>query len=156
MNKKEFAKLINKNKYQVFLFTCTCRFPINFARHPWFVINNKGKISRWEILKKVNQCKTSWKHLHLNLHEPTESLKNFSAIDGNSKLVKFITGDINSTAYKMIKLIESSPIKYKFNNNYSLTGPNSNSYAQWILNHFKEFRAKLPFNSFGKGYKKNL
>lgn len=155
MEKKEFEKLINKDMYQVFLFTCSCKFPFNFARHPWFVINKKGVLSRWELLCKPNQCKTSWQHLHLNLHKPTDGLKIFLNIKGNSDLIKSISGDVNSVTYKMIKLIENSPKKYKFNKNYSLIGPNSNSYVQWILNNFKEFNAKLPFNSFGKKYKLN-
>jgi|SRR3989344_4507836 len=37
---------------------------------------------------------------------------------------------------------------------YFLTGPNSNTYAQWILDNCPEFQVKLPWNAFGKSYHK--
>lgn len=49
MNEEEFSKLINKKKYQVFLFSSPVPIPLNFAIHTWFVINLKGKIHRWEF-----------------------------------------------------------------------------------------------------------
>lgn len=33
---------------------------------------------------------------------------------------------------------------------YKLTGPNSNTYTQWVLNKFPEWDIKLPWNAFGK------
>lgn len=43
---QKFEDLINKDKYQVFAFSCRAYFPFIFARHPWFVINENGVISR--------------------------------------------------------------------------------------------------------------
>jgi len=41
MKTEEFDKLIDKDKYQVFLMICPASTPVNFARHGWFVINKK-------------------------------------------------------------------------------------------------------------------
>ena len=61
-----------------------------------------------------------------------------------------IEGDENSLAAKMAEFIEHSPETYSHSKEYSLVGPNSNTYVQWILNMFPEFPAKLPWNAFGK------
>jgi hypothetical protein len=45
----DFEKLIKEDVYQVFLFHCACTVPLSFASHPWFVINKKGKISRYAV-----------------------------------------------------------------------------------------------------------
>jgi hypothetical protein len=156
MKEKEFKKLIDKTKYQVFIFGCRCTFPLSFATHPWIIISKKGKLSRWEILYYPNQCKTSWKHLHLNFLPYTIGLPIFKYSKNHrwkSKLLGQIKGDKNSYIKKIIDIIEDSPKKYPFNNKYSLRGPNSNSYIQWILNKFPKSNIKLPFTSFGKNYK---
>lgn len=33
---------------------------------------------------------------------------------------------------------------------YKLTGPNSNTYTQWILEKFPEWNIQLPWSAFGK------
>jgi len=40
-------EFIDKNKYQVFLFTCPAIMPFSFAVHPWLVVNNKGSLERF-------------------------------------------------------------------------------------------------------------
>ena len=56
----QFEKLIDKNKYQVFVFYCPAYFPFNFFKHPWFVINKKGEISRYEIRDAFNKKNNSY------------------------------------------------------------------------------------------------
>ncbi len=48
--------------------------------------------------------------------------------------------------------IEESKLTYPHAHYYKLTGPNSNTYAQWILNQVPRFEVRLPWNSFGKNY----
>ena len=43
MNEQEFLKLVKNDMYQVFLFSSPVPIPFFFARHCWFVINNKEK-----------------------------------------------------------------------------------------------------------------
>lgn len=71
----------------------------------------------------------------------------------HGQLLGCIEGDEDSYVKKMIDLIESSPTTYPDTHSYSLFGPNSNSYVQWVLDKFPEPGLKLPITSFGKGYK---
>ncbi len=153
---KNYNKLINPKKYQVFLFVCPGNIPFNFASHPWFVLNKKGNISRWEVLFRKKIRKESWGHLYKNFFPPFRGIEIFPFLQKYSwkrKFLGYIEGDKNSSAYKAIKFIEKTKDKYPYNHKYFLTGPNSNTYAQWVLDNFPEFRVKLPCNSFGKNYK---
>lgn len=42
----KFGHLIDKEKYQVFVMGSPSNIPLNFALHPWFVLNKQGSISR--------------------------------------------------------------------------------------------------------------
>lgn len=53
----------------------------------------------------------------------------------------------------MSEFIERSPDTYPHCNQYAFRGPNSNTYAQWVLNQFPESGFSLPWNAFGKGFK---
>ncbi|MEA2701869.1 MAG: hypothetical protein QOE22_578 [Candidatus Parcubacteria bacterium] len=52
----------------------------------------------------------------------------------------------------MVKSIEESSTTYPNKDTYSFTGPNSNTYIQWILDQFPEAHMNLPWNSFGKSW----
>jgi len=149
-----FEKLIDPTKYQVFLFSCPAYIPFSFAIHPWFVVNKKGIISRWEVYSKKNLNKTSWGHLHLNgfITSPFQGIHMFPFLKKyfwNPTLMATIEGN---AAQKIIESIETSPQKYPFCNTYSLLGPNSNTYIQWILNQSPECNITLPWNAIGKNY----
>ncbi|OGI24152.1 MAG: hypothetical protein A3E91_01445 [Candidatus Moranbacteria bacterium RIFCSPHIGHO2_12_FULL_40_10] len=146
--------MINKEKHQIFLFVCPGNIPFNFASHPWFVVNNQGLVSRWEVLFRKIQCETSWGHLYKNFFPPFQGIEIIPFSQKyfwEGKLLGKIEG---GTAKRMVKFIESSPAIYPYCNKYFLSGPNSNTYAQWILDNFPEFKVKLPWNYyFGRNYK---
>jgi Protein of unknown function (DUF3750) len=157
MTSQECEKLIDKNKYQVFICTSFCSFPFNFALHPWFVINKKGVISRWDVIDWKNINDTSCKHLHKNFLPPWKGLwmvRYVVKISHKASLFSIIEGDENSIARKMADFIENSPKIYPYCNKYHFVGPNSNTYVQWILNQFPELKIKLPWNCFGKNFQK--
>lgn len=149
----EFEKLINKDKYQVFLFCCPAYFPYNFARHPWFVLNKKGEISRYEIKDiKINNS-----FFNKNAFPPFQGIEYASFIKDHfwrAELLGFIEGDEQSNTRKAIEFIEKSEQIYPYCFKYNYFGPNSNTYAQWILNKFPEFNVKLSWRFIGKDYKK--
>lgn len=160
MNAKEFEKLVKKDKYQVFVFASPTSFPLQFGSHPWFVINKKGLIERYEILFRKNCCGAGVEgsHLHKNFLPPWQGMEIvvfLGKFHWKSTLLGSIEGDDNSLAHKMTEFIEHSKDNYPYCNNYSFVGPNSNTYAQNILDHFPECKIKLPWNSFGKSFKKN-
>jgi hypothetical protein len=154
MKNSDFQKLIKKDKYQIFLFTCPCSMPISFASHNWFVINKKGEVSRWEVAHKKWEIKDRWGYLCKNLLQPTQGTEvvyTFKRWHYNSKLLGCIEGDENSVAKRAVDFIENSRETYQFKDTYHFIGTNSNTYIQWVLNNFPEIKIKLPLNAFGKG-----
>jgi len=154
----DFEKLIKKDKYQVFLFACPANLPFFFATHPWFVVNKKGELSRWEIFWRPEKWDKRWGHLHKDFYpRPEQGIEVFpfsrKYFWGNGKLLGCVEGDEASIARRMADFIEQSPKQYPYCGRYAYTGPNSNTYVQWIISHFPESGFKLPWNSFGKNFK---
>lgn len=164
MNKEEqFQSLLKDDRYQIFLFASRAVLPFSFASHPWLVVNKKGRISRFGIAAKKDistkhifgtiDDQENWGHIHKNKFPPFHGIwispfskKHF----WKPKLMSFIEGGDNSLAERMATFIESSGTTYPFKERYSIFGPNSNTYVQWILNHFPESGMRLPWNSFGR------
>jgi hypothetical protein len=146
--------LFDKTKRQVFLYACPANIPLSFASHSWFITNKKGVLSRWEVLFRENQCPTSWGHLHKNFLPPFQGIEIFPYSE------KYFWGGTllghaeDEVAEFMIEHLESSPTAYPYCYAYDLRGPNSNTYTQSVLDAFPGFPASLPWNSFGKGYRK--
>lgn len=155
MNKSEFGKLINNDLYQIFLFTCPATIPFQFAVHPWFVCNKQGKITRYEI--KSFKDKSNNTHLHINHRPPYKGVETIPYNDKYlwaSALIGIAEGDSKSYIPDMIDFIENTPHTYPYLHQYKIIGPNSNTYIQWVLDHFPQTTIKLPINAWGKGYKK--
>ena len=152
---QELQGLIKNNKYQVFVFDTPLNYPLDFARHPWFVINEKGKISRWEV--HWTKDKKTKNHLQINSLPTFEafhvSFFGFKKYFWKPELLGFLEGDESSTAKQAIYFIEKSGETYPYQFRYSLVGPNSNTYAELILDKFPEFNIKLSWRYIGKDFK---
>jgi hypothetical protein len=149
----QWKSLIKKDRHQVFLFSCPGNIPLNFSRHVWFVVNKRGEVSRWETLFRKDASRTSWGHLHKDILPPFQGIDVFPffhLFKWPSRLLNAIEGE---AAKAMIEVIEASPAKYPFCYRYSLTGPNSNTYPQLVLNHLPDLNITLPENAFGKNFK---
>ncbi|MCX6753071.1 MAG: DUF3750 domain-containing protein [Candidatus Nomurabacteria bacterium] len=158
MLEQEFKKLIKEDKYQVFVFESKAHFPFFFAAHPWFVINKKENISRYEVVFKKDCCpKKSFGHVHVDALPPHKGIRifptSFKNLFWKSRLIGFLEGGANSSAEKAVYFIENSKYTYPHLNKYVLTGPNSNTYLQWVLDAFPELNIKLSYRFIGKGYK---
>lgn len=143
---------INKNKYQIFICTSPASFPFSFARHPYIVCNEKGKISRYEVLYfKVNN-----KNLNKNYYSLKKPFRGVEVILGVNNFLywrgKVIYKFEGVIAKKMIFFVKESLRTYPYLGKYKLSGPNSNTYVQWVLDNFPETKASLPWNCFGKNY----
>ncbi len=142
----------DKRKFQVFLFVCPGNIPFFFALHPWFVINEYGALSRWEVLFRKTEREGTWSHLSENNFPPFQGIEVLPFVGKyvwRGKLLGKIEGE---EAQQMASFIKNSPNTYPYTQKYILTGPNSNTYAAWVLNAFPEFRVELPWNTFGKGF----
>ena len=148
---EKFEDLIKKDKYQVFVFCCPAFIPFNYFRHPWFVLNKKGETHIFEI----GDIKLGSSYLHKDTRplfrgiEYTRFIKNLYS---KAELIGYMEGEENSVAQKAINLIENTETNYPFCNKYSLLGPNSNTYAQWVLNKFPEFKIELSNRFIGKDF----
>lgn len=153
----DFGKLIKNEGYQIFLFICPASLPFYFAIHPWFVCVKDGQIDRWEVRFEINNYRPELgKHLHLN------RLPAFSGIEminfmpkkflWKGRLFYSIEGEDGSLAHQMYEFISNSKNNYPYRDQYNLLGPNSNTYAEWVLSSFSELNIKLPWNSLGKRY----
>lgn len=161
MIEEEFKELIDKKKYQVFLFSTSLPIPFTFAVHTWIVTSNKGNIKRWEVWHTKKHVPKSYGFLNLNMRKPSVGGRKF--IFGKerrhlfSKLVHSISGGENSVAQKMVEFIENDIYNYEFLNSYHyFPGPNSNTFIQWIVSKFPESGFKLPRNAVGKNFKLNV
>ncbi|MDP3901860.1 MAG: DUF3750 domain-containing protein [bacterium] len=144
---------LDKDKFQVFLMTCPGNLPFSFMPHHWFVINDRGIISRWEVLFRKIPNATRWGYLYKNFFAPFRGIEisHFSKkYLWQAKLRYKIDGE---EAKQLAKFIEKSPSAYPYCQKYFLTGPNCNTYIQWIINHFPNLNIKLPWNAIGKNYK---
>ncbi len=153
---KLLSKLINnQQKYQVFLLASPVTFPLSFAVHAWFVINIEGKVNRWEFGRFRGSPYRNKIGVLKNFLKPTEGMNLYFWKQNprfNPKLLGFIEGDKSSLAHKMASFIDNHSKNYPLNYQYSLKGPNSNTYVQWILNKFPESNLELPSNAFGKNF----
>ena len=152
---KDFKKLIDNKKYQVFILSSRASFPLSFAIHPWIVVNKKGEISRFEIRHYSNADK-SYGYLYINAQPPFEGLPAVYPINRffqKVKLLGHIEGDENSKAKSLVECLEKSKENYPYLKKYSLVGANCATYIAWALENFPEMRSKLPWNTFGKNFK---
>lgn len=117
------------------------------ADHYWLLIFYAGEGSqyqecnRWEVWQHPHQNESSWGHLHKNLLTPYQGVGN-----GPSRLVQQW---IDKEAVPIIEKVESSPQTYPFINKYRYwPGPNSNTFAQWIV----KDKIKLGIKAIGKNF----
>lgn len=146
-----------KSKYQVSLYHCPAPMPFSAASHGWFVVRKGNDVSRYEIVYRLHASEPSWGYIHKNYRPPEDGIEMFLYTykwywDGHP--IGSVEGDEGSLAERMATFIERSPEHYPYRDTYSYAGPNSNTYPQWVLNHFPEFPYKLPWNSFGMHYGK--
>jgi hypothetical protein len=97
-----------------------------------------------------------WGHLHKDFYDPAQGISKYifsnKYLWESVELLGYVEGDEQSIAGQMADLVESSPQAYPYCLKYSLLGPNSNTYVQWVLNQFPQSGLRLPWNCFGKNY----
>ena len=117
------------------------------ADHYWLLVLRgiEGRqyqtCDRWEVWQHPHQNDSCWGHLHKNLLDPYQGVGN-----GQSQLIQQWEG---SDALLMVEKIESSPSTYPFIRKYRYwPGPNSNTFAQWIVRD----KIELGVRAIGKSF----
>ena len=117
------------------------------ADHYWLLVTRGLEASsdescdRWEIWQFARRNDCCWGHLHKNLLAPRQGVGN-----GPSRLIEQWTGD---AALRLAAKIEASPQNYPYTETYRYwPGPNSNTYAQWVV----ADKLDLGRRAIGKSY----
>ncbi len=156
MNGMAAEKLLNPEAYQVFLMVNPSRALI--FTHPWFVVNRKGEISRWAIGRSSIDGNPRFGWINKNALPPFSGVPPFLFLGlqqpiWRGTLLGYVEGDKDSLAAQMAACIEKSKDSYPYRNTYAPSGPNCNTYIQWVLDQFPDCGFKLPWNSLGKDYR---
>lgn len=112
-----------------------------FAIHPWFVVKQADETSydRWEVWQTSGGA---YGHVRKNRSSPTTSVG-----AGGTYVIAELVG---AEAEAVVSFIESESPDYPCKDNYVLfPGPNSNSYAQWVLDS-TGWDVVLPPTAIGK------
>lgn len=140
------------NDVSVSLYICPGNIPCNVGTHSWFVINKGSTFARWEILFRKMDHPPCWGHLYKDYFTPQQGIEIIPYTNWFFWKPHLLGKTEGIVAKKLASLIERSPTTYPLCNTFFITGPNSNTYIQWILNQVPEFTVKLPWNAFGKNY----
>ncbi|MEI8130457.1 MAG: DUF3750 domain-containing protein [bacterium] len=156
-NAEKRKSLIDPNKFQVFLCTCPAAIPVQFVRHPWFVVNMKGVVHRYEVRHAQTLSGVHSGFLYTDCLLPFQGTEMSLWTDDRFwdvavRVEGVIEGDNGSLAESIARYIETTPTTYPFRDEYFATGPNSNTYAEWILKQFPAWSISLPWNSLGKQF----
>ena len=117
------------------------------ADHYWLLVCHAAEDSqlqqcdRWEVWHHAHCNDSCWGYLHKNLLAPYQGVGN-----GPSQLIQKW---IDVEAVSIIERIESSPETYPFINKYKYwPGPNSNTFAQWVVRD----KTTLGFRAIGRNF----
>ena len=151
---------VDPTKYQVFICTSPTSIPLIGFLHAYIVINERGKLTRWDMWHTKNRVSSSEGYVHKDTYDPWTGLSIFygnelskERLRWSIKVVDLISGDENSMAYQMCKFINKNAFKYPLKNCYNFLGPNSNTFVQWFLDNFVQWSIKLPRRAVGARYK---
>lgn len=111
------------------------------AIHPWFVVKEADSTSynRWEVWQTAGGA---YGHVRKNRASPTSSV----GAGGTYVIAELIGAEAES----VVAFIESQSPDYPCKDNYVLfPGPNSNSYAQWVIDN-TGWDVALPPSAIGK------
>ena len=121
MESSKFQNLVNNDLYQVFLLTSPAHVPLSIWTHPWVVINEKGRLSRYEVRYKKNCNNLELGHIHLNDLPMFSGIEFFSFLNyprWNATLLGKIEGGENSPAHQMCEFVKNSINTYKDKEKY--------------------------------------
>jgi hypothetical protein len=157
-------EIVNESdKYEIQLRASQMPFPFSWAIHTFFVTTHNGKQSRFEVLgwTTVDARRRDVGFIYKDAFEPHTGLtwiptpgKIFWIPRYRTKVVKKITGGTSTPAHQLYSLLHSR-FSYPYAKTYDMwRGPNSNTFAQWVIDQIPGCGLTLPWNAWGKGYKK--
>jgi len=95
------------------------------AVHYWFVVYDESGCHRWEVWQTKNAGGRSIGHLHCDLMPPEASVGG-----GPTRLAAVWTGEEADAIRRVLQDSSSYPYCHKY---WYWPGPNSNTFAAWVL-----------------------
>ena len=115
-----------KVQLRVELRSASLPWPIGlFASHYWFVVFDGAKAQRWEVWQTKNAGGRAVGHVHCDLKPPDAGVGG-----GPMRMEAEWTGEEASCITKVLKEMEAYPFCERY---HYWPGPNSNTYAAWVL-----------------------
>lgn len=156
---------MSEPEYSVKIYSSSIAFPLTLFSHAYFVTEYEGKTNRYEVLMLFkdpgknrydgNICK--------NAFAPKQGFSIIGVFPPYSLGPRYRVslrcethGKNESAAQRLYDFIEGGGLhRYPYKNRYNiLLGPNSNTFTQWVIDQVPECGLSLPWNAWGKGYKK--
>ncbi|MFP4402015.1 MAG: DUF3750 domain-containing protein [Candidatus Nanoarchaeia archaeon] len=153
----------DSSNYQVALLSSNLPTPFWYLSHPWFATYHNRESSRVEVLGYLGgldrQFASGLIKTHNNIVEGFQKAEGIPFLGRHTPSVNgMIQGGKNSlahTIYKVVNNIDYLHERYPHINEYiPFPGPNSNTFAQWIINQFPKAKHKfqLPSTALGKDF----
>lgn len=150
--------------YSICVYATPMSFPFNFTVHTWVEISHGIETERYDLWGYPGLHKTPARgYLYKNIfpnHLGT-TLSPFANVNTltkrqTGKVVSEINGETGSLAHIVYSAIKLYALDYPYSHTYNMVlGPNCNTYTQWLLDLIPGTSLKLPWNAWGKKYKKS-
>jgi hypothetical protein len=142
------------SKLQIFIMYSRASLPLPPASHVWFVINDHGTLSRYEGLDLRHRRSDGLDgYIFQDYFPPSVGMPVWitrKTPTWGAHTLSVIEGD---QAERLAQVLRTSLHDYP-HKHYRLLGPNSNTYAQWIINTAGLTHVKLPITAVGAGFGK--
>ena len=145
---------LNNEKLQVFIMYSRVSLPLPPACHVWFVINDHGLLSRYEGLDLRHKCSDGLDgYIFQDYFPPNVGMPVWitrKTPTWRAYTISVVEGD---DAQHLAQILRDSLQDYP-HKHYRLLGPNSNTYAQWIISTAGLTHIKLPITAVGAEFGK--
>jgi len=138
---RPFSAVISDERAVVRLYGAPIPYLRSIAIHPWFVVKpaHSTDMHRWEVWQRAGG---PYGHVRRNLLDPISNVGG-----GETFVIAELTG---TKAEAVIDFIVHESPTYAWRTVYHyVPGPNSNTYAQWIINN-TGWNVQLPPTAIGK------
>ena len=138
----------------LFILSSPIPYPFAFAHHFWFVIKVGEEWERWEF-GQFKSAPGNGIGVFKDLMPITMGMNRYfwKSKPRHKSYLHYSLSAEEPLTEKMIDFIQQEAPNYPLRDTYRYLGPNSNTFVQWVLNHFPELDYKLPWRAVGKGFK---
>ena len=125
-------KEVPSDVYEVYVCSSPMWLPLSFAVHTWFVVNDHGVLHRWDG-GNFGTIRNPNLGVFKDFLDPFSGMKTSPLTPGvrwNSRVVAVLRGQ---EAWRVGKFLFAHAQEYPYKDVYSLSGLNSNTFTQWVL-----------------------